>query len=116
MSYLAPLPRVCQSDGCPVWRHCSGVSSYTLWYINTVDTIQMNVDTSSCAFNQTPLYFVTMSGGSSHWSAASYRAIYFPTKTSFTVYASSLDGSTSTTLMSYVSLYAWDITWFGAVL
>ena len=113
---LAAPPRVCQSDGCPVWKHCGGVSSYTFWVINTVDTIRMDIDTSGCAFNQTPLYFATMSGTSSHWSAASYRAIYYATKTSFTVFATSLDGSTATTLMSYASTYAWDMTWFGAVL
>ncbi|CAF4871799.1 unnamed protein product, partial [Rotaria magnacalcarata] len=35
----------------------------------------MNIDTSKCGFNTTPLYFTSTGGTSSHWSTVGYRGV-----------------------------------------
>ncbi len=93
--------------------YCAGTSPYTLWQISPSIGITMNIDTSSCSFNTTPLYFTSMGGISYHWVATGYTAICYPTTTSFTVYANSWAGWTDVQLLSYSQTQEWTISWFG---
>ena len=72
----------------------------------------MNIDTSNCTFNSTPLYFTSIAGDG-HWVLIGYGAIYSPTRSSFTIYArSTLDANNSITLSASVT-YKWNVNWFG---
>jgi hypothetical protein len=91
-------------------NHCAGLSSYTLWTIYSVDTITMLINTSKCAFPETPLYFTSVSGVSSQWYLIGYGAIYQPTNESFQIYARSFGGTySSTVLMTWSQSFAWNI-------
>ncbi|CAF3090921.1 unnamed protein product [Rotaria socialis] len=92
---------------------CTGISSYTLWQILTNDTISMTVDTSSCNFYQTPTYFTSLFGTSSHWTMIGYNAIYSPANSSFTVHLRYIGSLSSSTLLTYASNYLWNVHWFG---
>ena len=73
----------------------------------------MPVDTSSCNFNVTPLYFVSLGGTDRHWTLGGYTAIYAPTNRSFQVYGRSLSGQNNTLLLADAYTYKWDINWFA---
>lgn len=73
----------------------------------------MTIDTSSCNFTSTPLYFTSMAGTSGHWILTSYTAIYSPTPISFRVYARSMNGWNSTEMVGYAQTYSYDLNWFG---
>jgi hypothetical protein len=94
--------------------YCSGVSPYTLWQAYSISAMTMNINTSSCNFSSVPIYIVSMSGITYHWVEASYTAIYSPTKTSFTIYATSLWANwNSTVQLSYANTYTWGVNWLG---
>jgi hypothetical protein len=78
-------------------NYCAGISPYaSIWQLYSTDGIMMNIDTSNCSFNSTPLYFTSVSGISSHWGLADYGAIYVPTTNSFLIFARSLVGWNNT--------------------
>lgn len=93
--------------------YCRGVSPYTLWQLFSSDGITMTIDTSSCNFNSTPLYFTSMAGYTNHWDLGGYTAIYGPSKSSFTVYARSLTGLSNTGILSWSQSYNWSVNWFA---
>ncbi|CAF3530260.1 unnamed protein product [Rotaria sp. Silwood1] len=93
--------------------YCEGISSYTLWQLYSTNGIYMDISTSTCGFNSTPLYFTSMAGNNLHWILAGYTAIYSPTTTSFRIYSRSLETMTNTQLLSYSQTYLWNVNWFG---
>ncbi len=95
-------------------NHCAGISPRSLWQIGTATAITMQLNTSQCDFNDTPLYFVSIAGFSSHFCLTGYGAIYQPTIESFRIYAQSTCGGwNATTLLSYAASYGWDVNWMG---
>lgn len=95
-------------------NHCASISSNSLWQIDSPITITMKIDTTSCSFNRTPLYFVSIAGNANHYCLAGYGAIYQPTKESFQIYTKSTCGGwNSTTLLSYALSYEWNVNWMG---
>lgn len=48
--------------------------------------LYLDVDTSSCGFMVTPLYFTTLGGMTSHWVTTGATSIYMPTARGFRVY------------------------------
>ena len=73
----------------------------------------MDVDTSSCSFNSTPMYFTSITGDTSHWILTGYNAIYSGSLTRFRVYAQSFDGDSAAALLSYAQTYSWNLNWIG---
>jgi hypothetical protein len=73
----------------------------------------MTINTTSCNFNQTPLYFTSMAGISSHYILAGFGAIYAPATDSFTIYCRSQLGWSSSTMMTDAQSYLWNVNWFG---
>src|SRR5690349_4942199 len=91
--------------------YCGGVTTPPPWTILYSNTLILNVDTSSCQFNSTPLYFTSFSGAGNHYGLASYTAIYKPTKTSFTICVTSLFGWSAALMLNYSSSAQWNINW-----
>ena len=73
----------------------------------------MDIDTTSCRFGQTPRYFTTISGWSSHWVLTGYHSIYSATNTTFRVYVTNLVSWNATDMITYASSYAWVVNWVG---
>lgn len=92
---------------------CAGVMPNTVWQIFSSDTIYMNVNTSSCSFTRTPIYYTSIFGWSSHWWTTGYSAIYSPTNISFTVYVTGVTLIPSATMLNYSLDYAWNLHWVG---
>lgn len=92
---------------------CAGVSSYTLWQAYSTYSMYMTISTTSCYFNQTPIYFTSIAGLSAHYGLTSYRAIYYASSTSFTVYAQNLFNWTASTLLSLAASNTWNVNWVG---
>ncbi|CAF1349235.1 unnamed protein product [Rotaria magnacalcarata] len=92
---------------------CVGISSSTLWQAYPNNSMYMNIDTSNCTFNQTPLYFTSMAGSASHYGLTGYGAIYSPTSTSFTIYIKNVFDWNSSYLISVATIDAWNVNWFG---
>ncbi|CAF1534206.1 unnamed protein product, partial [Adineta steineri] len=93
--------------------YCGGISSYTLWQTFSSDGITMIINTASCNFNSTPLYFTSMAGTSDHWSLIGYTAIYRPSSNVFTVYARSTYYPNGTFLLIESQTFQWNVNWFG---
>jgi hypothetical protein len=91
---------------------CGGISPVGRWArTERDDSIRMNIDTSSCGFQGTPLYFTSITGGVGHYLLTGIDAIYEPTTTGFTINVRSIDGATANTLMSRSA--QWSVNWFG---
>lgn len=75
----------------------------------------MTIDTNSCYFNSTPIYFTSMAGTSGHWILTSYTAIYGPSLTAFRVYARAMNGWNSTQMVDGAQIYSYDLNWVGIV-
>ena len=91
---------------------CGGISSVTRWERTARDdSIRMNIDTTRCSFQNTPLYFTSITGGVGHYLLTGINAIYEPTRTGFTINVRSIDGATSDTLMQRSA--QWTVNWFG---
>jgi len=74
----------------------------------------MKFNTSECNFQDTPLYFVSIAGVSSHYCLTGYGAIYLPTTVSFQIYVQSTCGGwTATAMLSYAASYGWNVNWVG---
>lgn len=73
----------------------------------------MNIDTSSCHFNQTPNYMTSIAGTNNHGDLVGHNAIYIYTSTSFRIYVTSRSGWSPATLLSYAATYEWNVNWVG---
>jgi len=52
--------------------YCSGVATSPAWEILNSATLSLSVNTSSCQFNSTPLYFTSMGDIVNHYGLAGY--------------------------------------------
>ncbi len=73
----------------------------------------MNIDTSYCKFNSTPLYFTSVGGLGNQFGLTSYTAIYGATNASFTIFANNLYGWDTTTMLTLANSGQWDVNWLG---
>jgi hypothetical protein len=73
----------------------------------------MLIDTSTCNFSSTPLYFTSMAGTTNHWILTGYGAIYAPTKNALRIYGQSASVTNGTQLLSYSQTDQWSVNWFG---
>ncbi|CAF1327400.1 unnamed protein product [Rotaria sordida] len=95
-------------------RTCGGISPLTRWArTSRSDTIRMNIDTSSCRFANTPMYFTSISGIAGHYLLAGGNAIYEPTPNGFTINVHSTNNESADTLMAWSAQYQWNVNWFG---
>jgi hypothetical protein len=95
---------------------CGGISPLTRWArTNRTDTIQMNIDTSSCRFENTPTYFTSITGTAGHYLLVGVNAIYEPTPSSFHIDVRSLDRQDADTMMAWSAEFQWNVNWFGYV-
>lgn len=95
-------------------NHCAGISSYTKWTFDTNTTITMTINTSSCVFAQTPLYFCTVSGNSDHFCLTGYDSIEAPTPNSFRIYARGMcPWPIGTTMLGLANSHYWNVHWIG---
>jgi secreted trypsin-like serine protease len=68
---------------------CTGnTATGSNWVQYSTDSIYLDVDTSSCQRTVTPLYFASLGGRTSHFTALGATSIYKPTPTGFRVYLS----------------------------
>jgi hypothetical protein len=96
----------------PVGNVCGGISPVTRWSrTERDDTIQMNIDTGNCRFQNTPIYFTSITGGVGHYLLTGINAIYEPSKYGFIINVRSIDGATANTLMQRSA--QWSVNWFG---
>jgi hypothetical protein len=93
--------------------YCGGVTTLPSWGTYNANTLSLNIDTSSCKFNSTPLYFTSFSGIGLHYGLASYTAIYGSSTTSFTIYITSLFSWSSVQMLSYTIIGDWNVNWLG---
>ncbi|CAF0985873.1 unnamed protein product [Rotaria sp. Silwood1] len=95
-------------------KTCGGTSPLTRWArTGRSDTIQMNIDTSSCRFEKTPLYFTSLSGVAGHYLLVGVDAIYEPTANGFKINVHSTNNESADTLMAWSAQYQWNVNWFG---
>lgn len=93
---------------------CGGISPLTRWSrTGRSDTIQMNVDTSNCRFENTPTYFTSITGTAGHYLLVGVNAIYEPTSNGFHIDVRSIDNQTADTLMAWSAQYQWNVNWIG---
>ncbi|SEU39154.1 S8 family peptidase [Stigmatella erecta] len=69
---------------------CTGQAAVgaTGWQQYSANGIYLDVDTSSCGFSSTPLYFTSIGGWSGHWQSTGATSIYAPTANGFRVFVS----------------------------
>lgn len=96
-------------------RRCTGISPYTNWQIgvNATATITMTVNTSSCRFGTTPLYFTHVLGAGLHYCLTGYRSIHLATDQSLTIHASNLCSFIVTDLWNVSQSFQWNVSWVG---
>ena len=72
---------------------CCGSTSPTSWknYGDGIG-IDVNIDTSSCGFTKTPLYFTSLGGTSMQWETTGATSIYEQTEKGFRIYVRWSDG------------------------
>jgi hypothetical protein len=74
----------------------------------------MEINTTQCNFQDTPLYFVSMAGLGNHFCLAGYGAIYLPTTESFQIYTQFICGTiSSTVLLNMSQTNAYNVNWMG---
>jgi len=94
-------------------RHCAGVSPYTLWIAYIGGGIYMQINTTNCKFNITPLYYTSIIGNTIHTDFTGYDAIYGASKTSFTIYVRSYSGWTNAQMVNSSQIDKWNLSWVG---
>ena len=94
---------------------CGGVSSYTNWVGNVTPTqgIYTYVSTSNCAFNTTPLYYISIEGKQLQTDFTGYNDIYNPTRYGFLLLLYSYQGLNAEQLLNYSQTEQWNISWVG---
>jgi hypothetical protein len=75
-------------------------------------SIYVDVDTSSSRFTNTPQYFTSLGGNSSHWATTGVTAICMPSPTSFRVYVRWSNGSPLTPAQA--NQFQWHVNWLAA--
>ncbi|CAM4798754.1 unnamed protein product [Rotaria magnacalcarata] len=93
--------------------YCGGISNFTRWNLYSSNGLYMNIDTTTCSFNSTPLYFTSMGGNDEQWFLAGYTAIYAATKVSFTIYMTSSNQSNNVLMLSSSYADQWNVNWLG---
>ena len=79
---------------------CGGISPSSRWLrTGRGDAIIMNIDTSSCSFQDVPLYFTNITSGVGHYLLTGINVIYEPTTYGFSINVRSINGATADTLM-----------------
>jgi hypothetical protein len=82
--------------------------------MDSTTTITMQIDTSECNFNMTPVYITSIAGVCSHSCLTGYDAIYLPTKQSFQIYTRYSCGVLNATdLLNSAQTCGWDVNWMG---
>lgn len=95
---------------------CGGISPLTRWErTGRSDTIQMNIDTSKCEFQSTPMYFTSISGEAGHYLLIGVNAIYEATKNGFLINVHSSGNESADRLMAWSAQYKWNVNWFGVL-
>jgi hypothetical protein len=93
------------------WESGSTVPGATNWMAYTSNSIYVDVNTSAAGFNETPLYFTSLGGRSSHFDALGVSAIYSATATGFRIYLKSQSGVALTP--TYANSREWYIQWLA---
>jgi serine protease len=90
---------------------CKGQTAQgaTSWQQYGTDGIFLDVNTATCGFTSTPLYFTSIGGTSYHWLSKGATALYSPTATGFRVYVN-LPGITPAT----ANQFGWHLNWQAA--
>jgi len=78
--------------------------------------ITMKVNTTKCAFRQTPIYFTSITGSSNHWYAYGFGAIYQATTESFQIYIRSFESNNAAQILSWSQTFKWNIDWIGTII
>ena len=73
--------------------------------------VYLDVDTSAAEFCETPQYFTSIGGNSSHWATTGATSIYRATKTGFRVYVRWANGNPITAAQA--NSFKWHINWLG---
>ncbi|CAF1363982.1 unnamed protein product [Rotaria magnacalcarata] len=95
---------------------CGGTSPLTRWArTGRSDTIEMTIDTGSCQFENTPMYFTSISGDAGHYLLVGVNAIYKATRNGFLISVFSARGESADTLMAWSAQYNWNVNWFGVL-
>ena len=89
----------------------------TPWEQYDVNCVAVVVDTSSAGFTETPLYFASLGGNSSHFLVTGVNAIYSPTPTSFKLFirTPSIRAADWSLSIGFVRDRLWHINWLGIV-
>jgi len=87
---------------------CGGRTSEDDWVTYSANGIYVDVDTSKCGFETTPVYVSSLHGTSSHWSSTGSSELYSPTATGFRIYISTTSGVAS------AKSWKWQIEWLAA--
>ena len=95
-------------------NHCQGISSYTLWTNYSANTMTMQINTSKCAFQQTPVYFTSITGTNAHWTLIGSNAIYQRTNESFQIYIRFHNTVNMQLLLNYSIQFQRNVNWIGA--
>ncbi|WP_257448301.1 GON domain-containing protein [Archangium lipolyticum] len=77
------------------------------WQQYTYDSLSLDVDTSSCGFSETPLYFASIGGTGYHWQTTGATSIISPTATGFRV----IVRSPSSVTPAFASQFGWHLNW-----
>lgn len=73
--------------------------------------VYIDVDTSSCGFGSTPMYFSSLNGTAEHWEVIGSNAIYGPTATGFRIYIQ----RRSTINANVANQHNWHIQWMAVL-
>jgi ribosomal protein S11 len=83
------------------WREIERTSEHD-------DGIYVDVDTSKCGFEATPVYVTSLHGTSSHWSSTGSSELYSPTATGFRIYIATTN---SVVKNENYKEWKWQIEW-----
>lgn len=73
----------------------------------------MNIDTSSCRFESTSMYFTSIKGIADEYLLVGVNGIYESTQSSFVINVRTVDNHSADALMTWSAQYQWNINWFG---
>jgi len=94
----------------PATSLCSGKTDRgaTHWVQYSNDGIYVDVDTSKCSFQRTPVYISSLSGTTSHWKSTGGSEVYSSTATGFRIYINSKNIKTQD-----ANNWNWHINWMA---
>lgn len=94
-------------------NHCGGISSYDRWMPYVTTGIYMPINTSSCNFNITPLYYTSIIGDSLQDYLTGVAAIYSSSRSSFAIYCRPYGNLSTVQILNYSQTQKWDVQWVG---